>query len=478
MPIDLTINGQAVTVPAGTTVLEAARTLGLHVPTICDMAGLEPWTSCFLCVVQVEGRHKLTPSCAARAEAGMVVTTDSDAIREARRTALELLLSDHRGDCVAPCTRACPTGMDVSGYIGELAAGRRREALQIIKAHNPLPGALGQVCAQYCEKVCHRREIDEPIAVRALHRQVADADWTPESAAPSGRRVGVIGAGPAGLSAAYHLARMGHAVTVCDEHDELGGGLRYGADAAEGLADDLPAFAQMGVVFRTGCSVGADLPMAEFRAGHDAVVSATGEPVQEEPGFFSASGGKSRNAARSVGAGRRAALRVDRFLRGEEPVAEPRAFHVSMGKLSDADRETLSRGVEPALRTPEDITAEAARCLRCDCAARDDCALRRLSQEYEARAARFRGEQRAFEREESVSGVVFEPGKCILCGRCVRIAESRGEELGVGFRQRGMETQVAAPFGHAVGDGLSQTMQECIDACPTGALAMKRTDAD
>jgi glutamate synthase (NADPH) small chain len=474
MSISITIDGCLVSVPEGTTVLEAARRLGVHVPTMCDMAGLEPWTSCFLCVVQVEGRGKLTPSCAARAEPGMIVTTDSDAIREARRTALELLLSDHRGDCVAPCTRACPTGMDVSGYVAELAAGRRREALKIIKTHNPLPGALGQVCAQYCEKVCRRRELDEPLAIRALHRQVADEDWTPDCAVSSGRRVGIVGAGPAGLSAAYHLARMGHAVTVCDDHDEPGGGLRYGADAAKGLADDLPAFHQMGIVFRTGCTVGADPTMAEFRAEHDAVVSATGETVSEEPGFVCASGGKSRNAARSVGSGRRAALRVDAFLCGEEPVDEPRAFQVSMGKLSDADRAVLGRGVEPVPRMPEDAAAEAARCLRCDCAARDDCVLRRLSEECGARGARFRGEPRAFQREESASGVVFESGKCILCGRCVRIAESRGEELGIGFRQRGMDTQVAAPFGHPVGDGLSQTMQECIDACPTGALAKKR----
>jgi len=473
MAIELTIDGLTVTVPDGSTILDAARQVGIHVPTMCNMAGLEPWTSCFICVVQVEGRGRLTPSCAARAEAGMVVTTDSDAIRAARRTALELLLSDHRGDCVAPCTRACPTGMDVSGFIAELAAGRRREALMLMKEHNPLPGALGQVCAGYCENVCHRRELDEPIAIRALHRQVAGEEWTPECAPPSGRHVGIIGAGPTGLSAAYHLARMGHACTVCDDHDEPGGGLRYGADAAEGLSVDLPSILRMGVVFRMACTVGEDVSLAEFRAECDAVLSATGAAVTEESGFFSGPGAKkSRNAARSVGAGRRAALLIDQFLRGEDPTPEPRSFNVNMGKLTDADRAVLLRGIEPAPRTPDDARAEAARCLHCDCSAREDCVLRSLSAEYGAHAARFRGEHRAFEREESASGIVFEPAKCVLCGRCVRIAEKHGEELGVGFRQRGMDTQVSAPFGHTLGDGLSQTMRECIAACPTGALSL------
>ncbi len=473
MPIVLTIDGLTVTVPDGATIMDAARQVGVHVPTMCNMAGLEPWTSCFICVVQVEGRGKLTPSCAARAEAGMIVTTDSEAIRESRRTALELLLSDHRGDCVAPCTRACPTGMDVSGYIAHLAAGRHREALMVIKEHNPLPGALGQVCARYCENVCHRRELDEPIAIRELHWQVADDDWTPECAPASGKRVGVIGAGPAGLSAAYYVACMGHDCTVYDAHEEPGGGLRYGADAADGLRADLLAIVRMGVAFRMCCTAGTDISLAEIRAEYDAVLSATGVAVSEEEGYFCATGSwKSRNAARSVGAGRRAALRVDRFLRGENPSPEPRSFNVNMGKLTDADRAVLLRGMESAPRTPDDVPAEAARCLRCDCSARDDCVLRSLGGEYGAHAARFRGERRAFEREESASGVVFEPAKCVLCGRCVRIAESRGEELGVGFRQRGMETQVAAPFGHALGDGLTQTMQECIEACPTGALTL------
>jgi len=122
--LTLTIDGREVTVEAGTTVLEAARGVGITIPTLCHVKGLEPAASCYLCSVQVEGMSRLVPSCALPAAGGMVVTTDSDDIRASRKMALELLLSDHAGDCVAPCSAGCPAGLDVSAHVYEIAAGR------------------------------------------------------------------------------------------------------------------------------------------------------------------------------------------------------------------------------------------------------------------------------------------------------------------------------------------------------------------
>ena len=106
--VTLTIDGRTATVDEGRTVLEAARSLGIEIPTLCHVEGLEPVSACFLCCVQVEGMRTLSPSCALPAADGMVVTTASDDIRVARRTALELLLSDHAGECVAPCAARWP----------------------------------------------------------------------------------------------------------------------------------------------------------------------------------------------------------------------------------------------------------------------------------------------------------------------------------------------------------------------------------
>jgi NADH dehydrogenase/NADH:ubiquinone oxidoreductase subunit G len=99
----LRIDNRDVEVPEGATILEAARRAGIAIPTLCHLEGLPPSTSCMVCVVKVRRPDRLVPSCGAPAEDGMVVESETDEVREARRDALELLLSDHLGDCEAPC---------------------------------------------------------------------------------------------------------------------------------------------------------------------------------------------------------------------------------------------------------------------------------------------------------------------------------------------------------------------------------------
>ncbi|MCX7013585.1 MAG: 2Fe-2S iron-sulfur cluster-binding protein, partial [Candidatus Sumerlaeota bacterium] len=117
----------------GTTVLAAARQRGIEIPTLCHVDGIEPLTSCFLCVVEVEGRRDFQPACATRLDEGMRVRTNTPDIRAARKTALELLLSDHAGCCVARCTMGCPADLDIPGFIAELRAGRLDKSIAIIK---------------------------------------------------------------------------------------------------------------------------------------------------------------------------------------------------------------------------------------------------------------------------------------------------------------------------------------------------------
>ena len=100
----LSINDQTVTVEAGTSILDAAKVLGIDIPTLCYLDGYAPNVSCMICAVAVDGRSRLVPSCAAPAEEGMVIHTDTEAVRDNRRMVLELLLSHHTGDCEAPCT--------------------------------------------------------------------------------------------------------------------------------------------------------------------------------------------------------------------------------------------------------------------------------------------------------------------------------------------------------------------------------------
>src|SRR5512146_974084 len=104
----LTIDNKPVEAPAGATILDAARAVGIDIPTLCFHSSCSPSTSCLCCVVKVNGGGRLLPSCATKAAEGMVVESETAEVRDARRMALELLLADHAGDCFAPCTNICP----------------------------------------------------------------------------------------------------------------------------------------------------------------------------------------------------------------------------------------------------------------------------------------------------------------------------------------------------------------------------------
>ena len=282
----LTIDGRSVSVDDGTTILDAARSVGIRIPTLCKVDGYPAAASCFLCAVKVEGKATLTPSCAVPAAPGMVVSTDSDEVRASRKLALELLLSDHVGDCVGPCTTACPAGFNIPGFLSQVVDGNVAQAAAMATDFLTLPAALGRVCPRLCEQRCNRCDSDDPVSIGSLHRFAADADlasasrYVPRRAPATGKRVSIVGAGPAGLTAAYHLLRGGHDVTILDAHDEPGGMLRYGIPAfrlpRDVLANEVAVIADLGGRFRMKTRLGRDVSVEALRRDSDAVFLAIG----------------------------------------------------------------------------------------------------------------------------------------------------------------------------------------------------------
>ena len=232
--VSFTLNGKKVEVEAGTTILEAAEQQGIEIPTLCHDPRLKPTAACRLCLVEVEKARGPMSACTTPVTEGMVVRTKTEVLTNLRRMALELLLSDHYGDCIAPCKLACPAGVDVQGYIALIANGQYQEALKLIKKSLPLPLTIGRVCPRFCETKCRRNLLDEPVAIDALKRFCADYDinsdqpYVPELKPATGHKVAVVGGGPAGLSAAYYLALEGHEVAIFEANPQLGGMLRYG----------------------------------------------------------------------------------------------------------------------------------------------------------------------------------------------------------------------------------------------------------
>lgn len=516
------MDGRNVEVEPGQTVLDAARRLGIDIPTLCYLERCGPQTSCLVCLVKVISgpSSRLAPACGLPAQQGMIIESETAEVHEARRTALELIFSDHVGDCLAPCHRICPLELDIPVMLRQVEAGQLEQAVATVRTVLPLPAVLGRLCHHPCENGCRRGAHDQPIAIRDVERFVADhALANPPSHAPpaqpaTGRSAAVVGAGPAGLATATFLRQQGIAVTVFDRHPDAGGSLRREIKAGtlppEIVRGEIARLQSMGVAFRLGQELGRNLTLADLVGAFDAIVLALGESGKaqaEALGLTSSPRGIAVDPATSATAvprvfatgaavkpvpqivramsdGRLTALDVVDHLAGRQPTPRRRPFSSVMGRLDPNELKSFLIGVSPASRVspalellrgfkPADAADESARCLHCDCRAAGHCRLERYAQVYGVDPGRFRSQRRLFVQDRRHGEILFEQGKCILCGICVKIAEAAREPLGLTFVGRGFDVRLSAPLDRTLADGLQRVARECVEACPTGALALR-----
>ncbi len=283
--LNLTINGKAIQVEEGTTILQAARDNGIYIPTLCYDEAVKVYGACGLCVVEAEGMPKLLRSCSAKCTEGMVINTESERVVHSRKIAMELLMSAHDGDCIAPCQLNCPARTDCQGYVGLIANGEYDSAIRLIKNKISLPASIGRVCPHPCESACRRKNVDEAISIAQLKAFAADVDlngekYIPEKSAPTGKRIAIIGGGPAGLTAAYKLAIMGHEVAIYDMMEKMGGMLRYGIPQyrlpKEILDKEISIIEGLGVKMNNGFKLGREISIEGLKSVYDAVIVAVG----------------------------------------------------------------------------------------------------------------------------------------------------------------------------------------------------------
>jgi NADPH-dependent glutamate synthase beta subunit-like oxidoreductase/uncharacterized Fe-S cluster protein YjdI/ferredoxin len=286
--VTVMIDGMKVEAAAGATILAVAGQAGIVIPTLCYCRDLAPRASCGLCMVEVEGQADLVPSCATEIADGMKIQTSTRRVHTARRVCIELLLSDHLGDCLAPCVTACPAGIDIPGFIFHLSCSDSRRALELVRQKTPFAGVLGRICQRPCEDACRRQLAEAPVAVCDLKRYAADsADaLIPEKAPPTGKKVAIVGAGPAGLTAAYYLLLMGHMCSLFDAREKPGGMLQYAISSfnlPRSLVDaEVEAIQKLGARIHTATLLGRDISLDYLRQEFDAVFLALGaqEPLR------------------------------------------------------------------------------------------------------------------------------------------------------------------------------------------------------
>lgn len=385
MEVTIQIDGKELHVEQGSNVLEAALTNGIYIPHLCHHPDLPDIGSCRLCIVEVEGREGVWPSCKLEAEEGMKIRTDSEQISHLRNLSMELILAAHPEDCstcpkygqcemqtliqymgvsatrmntrvkgikmndsnpliihdmnrcvlcgrcvracadlrgvgvlqynkkemetyigtlhdrllkdsdcrfcgacaevcptgtirdmvnytavekrdtLIPCQAACPAHADVPRYVRYVKEGRMEEATAVIHEKIPFPECLGHVCNHACEADCRRGEVNEPVSIRNIKRYAAEHAnnelWKKNSRhlPATGKKVCVIGGGPAGMTAAYYLAKQGHETVLKEAMPKLGGQMQYGIPSyrlpREVVDKEADYLQDAGVRVETGCRV-------------------------------------------------------------------------------------------------------------------------------------------------------------------------------------------------------------------------------
>jgi NADPH-dependent glutamate synthase beta subunit-like oxidoreductase/formate hydrogenlyase subunit 6/NADH:ubiquinone oxidoreductase subunit I/ferredoxin len=277
----LTIDGKVVRAYENQTILSVAEDNGIEIPNLCNDEKLEPTSACRMCLVHIEGYDRPLPSCNTPAQPGMVVRTQSDELFHIRRTNLEMILSDHNAYCQPPCQVDCPTHIDIPGYLELIAKGSMKEAARLVKEVLPFPFILGLTCPAPCQKACRRALVEEEIAICRMHGHAAETCLLDPPVPfvkdpPTGKKVAIVGAGPAGLTCAYYLALKGHYCKVFDMQPQPGGMLRYGIPEYRLQKDmmdrELNHVWELGVDLQCNVKLGRDFTIDDlFAQGFDAV---------------------------------------------------------------------------------------------------------------------------------------------------------------------------------------------------------------
>lgn len=489
--LQITIDHQTHCVGSGSTILDVARKAGIPIPTLCHLDDCKPPASCMVCLVKDVKTGANLPACATEVVDGMELDSETDEVHALRRTALELLLSDHVGDCLGPCTLACPLHADIPSVVRLIRENRLREAAQLLRHQLPLPTLLERLCTKPCEKACRRGQYDQSVAITTLHETILpenEASVTDTASVDSS--IAIVGTGMTGLSAAHFLRNLGYSVTTFEKTDQPGGRLREemvlaGLPEAM-LHEELKRLEHRGVTFQLRTPVDPEI-LDKLLDQFDAVLVASGSEAKnlfgeslQNPACFIAGDALKPDMPilRRAVSGRDAAVAVEHFLtdnagtkRRITPAAANRSFSVRLGKLNEAEMNLFVEEVAgiDANDMPEGL-GEAARCFLCDCTDLADCKLRQLAIEYGADPRRYKVPRRELVRQRTPSGIAFESGKCIRCGRCIEILKKDPGAAGLTFVGRGFDVILSTPFGQTLDEALGRMADACCEACPTGAL--------
>ncbi|MFZ4398458.1 MAG: FAD-dependent oxidoreductase [Bacteroidales bacterium] len=501
--IKLKIDNIEIFVPEGTTLLKAAEKTGIHIPTMCYNENVSNHASCMICAVKNNISGEFLPSCEVKVQQDMDISCSSQEVAEFRKDALELLLSDHVGNCEAPCRISCPAFMNIPLMNRLIAQGDFEKALEVVKEEIALPLILGFICSAPCENACRRKQMEAAVSICQLKKFVALEDsnkekyYLPEKSPEKNKKTAVIGSGMAGLSAAFHLLKLGYSCTVFEKNDSAGGSLLQLSEEVLPkviLNTEIEILKQFGLELK----LNSKIEYEQIKSDFDAIIIATGENSNSSAIMFYEDSFTSNHpkifacgsvirpvkmAVKVVAQGKTAAYNVHSFLSVNLLKHQEKQFNSRFAKLDEkevveymkesasGERNFAKNGNLSGFSEEEAIT-EAKRCLRCDCRKSQTCKLRIYATEYKADQFKYKyGERKSIKKYFQQDVLVYEPEKCIKCGNCIEIVSKNKDLTGLAYIGRGFEMHISVPFSKTLKQGIASAAQDCINVCPTAALS-------
>lgn len=447
------LNNKQIEVSGNEPLIEIAQKEGYSIPFLCYNKDAKHKSSCMVCAVKNCASGQIIPSCTTFPTDGMEIETDSKEIRQIRALSLELLLSDHRADCEAPCKMACPGGLDIATMNRLYDAGKEMEALELLRDTLVIPATLCYTCNAPCENICRKNDIDKKVEIREIKKDLVSKTKLENisKTKSNGKKVAVLGSNPAGLSAAYHLCKLGYETTIFELTSQI---LIPYIDASTVPSDIIKL--ELEVIQKTGVKFIVSNENSSLE-NFDGIISTNSENQNVDWIILTS---KSKQPARLVLEGRKLAEQMHAKLSQSEndKIENTKSFNSNYSRFTETEKELIKK--------QDHISKNKSNCLYCDCDNKNSCKLRTYATECGIKNIRYSKESsvEALQRQHIHGDIWFESAKCIRCGLCVYNSEN-----GFTFKNRGYGMEVILPE-----ENKPNINEELTRLCPTGALYSSR----
>jgi len=453
------------------TVLEAAGFMGIKIPTLCYLKNLAPNTSCMVCMVKDKQNDRFVPSCSTLIYNGMDIDSESNEVMNVRKTALEFLLSEHVGDCSGPCESACRFNLNIPEVFNAIEQGQIQKAITLLRKDLGLPFLVNDFCSGYCENACRRKRVDKAVGIKHIIHEFLINNTIKDYGEKKNKEFSVLitATGIKAIALASFLDVNGFSVSLLGFENDI-------------IQQDMDFLKRTEIIFLE------KLPdINKMYEKYNALVTDTDKGINQIKTFVMENDHLSKTkkfVLQDVREAKELAQKVIQHFYNKQVYDYSYRFVSKTGYL---DKDEINVYLDRQKSIPQNdrnqVYEEIQKCLKCNCDGFDKCRLRQYAAEYGANRKTYKAADRqkvnividslSQKIKTEKKQISHDHGKCIKCGICVQITRKNKENIGLSFFNRGIYTQIGVPFGKTLSQGLENSMDECLDCCPTGALKVE-----